>query len=57
MNREVNIDSPPRTMMEVYKSLPEGTLVELIDNVLYMSPSLFINTRRFYVSYSEFFAI
>lgn len=39
MNREINIDSPPRTMMEVYKSLPEGTLVELIDNVLYMSPS------------------
>ncbi|HCZ34402.1 MAG TPA: hypothetical protein DHV26_00580 [Cytophagales bacterium] len=39
MNREINIDSPRRTMMEVYKSLPEGTLVELIDNVLYMSPS------------------
>jgi Uma2 family endonuclease len=39
MNREVNIESPPRTIMEVYKSLPEGTLAELIDNVLYMSPS------------------
>lgn len=26
-------------MMEVYKMLPEGTLAELIDNVLYMSPS------------------
>jgi len=25
--------------MEVYKMLPEGTLAELIDNVLYMSPS------------------
>ncbi|MBX2969167.1 MAG: Uma2 family endonuclease [Cyclobacteriaceae bacterium] len=33
------IDSPPRTMMEVYKSLPEGTLAELIDNQLVMSPS------------------
>lgn len=33
------IDTPPRTMMEVYKSLPEGTLAELIENVLYMSPS------------------
>jgi Uma2 family endonuclease len=33
------MDSPPRTMMEVYKMLPEGTLAELIDNVLYMSPS------------------
>lgn len=33
------IDSPPRTMMEVYKSLPEGTLAELIENNLFMSPS------------------
>jgi len=33
------IESPPRTLMEVYKNLPEGTLVELIDNNLYMSPS------------------
>jgi Uma2 family endonuclease len=33
------IETPPRTMMEVYKSLPEGTLAELIDNQLYMSPS------------------
>ena len=33
------IESPPRTIMEVYKTLPEGTLAELIDNVIYMSPS------------------
>jgi Uma2 family endonuclease len=33
------IETPPRTMMEVYKSLPQGTLAELIDNQLYMSPS------------------
>lgn len=33
------IESPPRTIMEVYKSLPEGTLAELIDKVIYMSPS------------------
>ncbi len=39
MRREMQIESPPRTMMEVFKSLPEGTLAELIDNVLYMSPS------------------
>ena len=26
-------------MMEVYKNLPEGTLAELIDNVIYTSPS------------------
>ena len=25
--------------MEVYKNLPEGTLAELIDNVIYMSPT------------------
>lgn len=33
------IESPPRTIMEVYKTLPEGTLAELIDKVIYMSPS------------------
>jgi Uma2 family endonuclease len=33
------LETPPRTMMEVYKTLPEGTLAELIDNQLYMSPS------------------
>jgi Uma2 family endonuclease len=31
--------SPPRTMMEVFDMLPEGTLAELIDNQLYMAPS------------------
>ena len=30
---------PPRTMMEVFNMLPEGTLAELIDNKLYMAPS------------------
>lgn len=35
--------TPPRTLMEVYKMLPEGTLAELIDNILYMSPSPFFN--------------
>jgi Uma2 family endonuclease len=37
------IDSPPRTMMEVFKQLPEGTLAELIDNQIYMSPSPLFN--------------
>lgn len=31
--------TPPRTLMEVYKMLPEGTRAELIDNILYMPPS------------------
>jgi Uma2 family endonuclease len=33
------IEMPPRTIMEVYKTLPEGTLAEIIDNQIYMSPS------------------
>jgi len=37
--KEIQIESPPRTIMEVYKSLPEGTLAELIDKVIYMSPA------------------
>ena len=36
---EVLIQTPPRTLMEVYKMLPEGTRAELIDNILYMPPS------------------
>src|ERR1044072_2226793 len=30
---------PPRTMIELYKGLPEGTLVQLINNQLYLYPS------------------
>ncbi|MEK6782864.1 MAG: Uma2 family endonuclease [Bacteroidota bacterium] len=37
--KEILIETPPRTIMEVYKSLPTGTLAELIDNIIYMSPS------------------
>jgi Uma2 family endonuclease len=33
------LETPPRTIMEVYKNLPAGTLAELIDNTIYMSPS------------------
>ena len=33
------IESPPRTIMEVFKMLPEGTLAELLNGVIYMSPS------------------
>lgn len=31
---------PPRTLLEVYESLPEGTLCQLINNQLIMSPAL-----------------
>jgi Uma2 family endonuclease len=34
-----SITKLPKTVMEVYKMLPEGTLAELIDGILYMSPS------------------
>lgn len=30
---------PPKTMMELFESLPEGTLAQLINNQIYMSPS------------------
>ncbi len=33
------IQSPPRTMLEVLEGLPEGTLCQLINNSLVMSPS------------------
>jgi Uma2 family endonuclease len=36
---KIPVDSPPRTLIEVFQMLPEGTLAELIDNQLYMSPS------------------
>jgi len=38
METEVMIQ-PPRTLLEVFKSLPEGTRVQLIENKLVMSPS------------------
>jgi Uma2 family endonuclease len=39
-------ETPPRTIMEVYKNLPAGTLAELIDNVIYMSPSPVYNHQE-----------
>lgn len=43
---EEMISRPPRTIMEVYKSLPEGTLAELINGVIYMSPSPVRNHQK-----------
>jgi Uma2 family endonuclease len=34
-----SVVNPPRTIIEVYKNLPEGTLAELIENVIYMLPT------------------
>ena len=35
----VTIPHPPKTMLEVWETLPEGTLCQLINNNLVMSPS------------------
>lgn len=34
-----SLKTPPRTIMEVYKMLPEGTLAEIINGSIYMSPA------------------
>lgn len=39
--------------MEVYKLLPEGTLAELIDNVIYMSPTPVINHQKMLLALSR----
>jgi len=38
---EMQITNPPRTAMEVFKILPEGTLAEVINNQLLMAASPF----------------
>ena len=38
--------TPPRTAMEVFEMLPEGTLAEVINNKLYMSPSPSFNHQE-----------
>jgi Uma2 family endonuclease len=37
------IQNPPRTILEVFKMLPEGTRAELIEGILYMSPAPFLD--------------
>ncbi len=32
-------ERPPRTLMEVFNSLPEGTLAQLIENKIILSPA------------------
>lgn len=34
-----NLPNPPRTALEVFEMLPEGTLCEVVENTLYMSPA------------------
>ena len=39
--------------MEVFKNLPEGTLAELIDNVIYMSPTPVTNHQKILLTISR----
>lgn len=43
---ELRYPNSPRTMIEVFKMLPEGTLAELIDNTIYKSPSPIAKHQR-----------
>lgn len=36
--------TPPRTIMQVFKALPEGPLAEVIENKLYMASSFPFST-------------
>lgn len=40
------IEQVPKTALDVFRLLPEGTLCEVIDNVLYMSPAPKYNHQR-----------
>jgi Uma2 family endonuclease len=44
------IQNPPRTILEVFKMLPEGTRAELIEGILYISPAPFLNHQDALVS-------
>jgi len=35
----IEIEQVPKTALDIFRLLPEGTLCEVIDNVLYMSPA------------------
>ncbi|HMR55959.1 MAG TPA: Uma2 family endonuclease [Cyclobacteriaceae bacterium] len=41
---------PPRTLLEVFRMLPEGTRAELIENSLYMSPAPTVTHQDIIVS-------
>jgi Uma2 family endonuclease len=44
--QSLKITTPPRTILEVYNMLPEGTLAEIINGTLYMSPAPTTNHQR-----------
>lgn len=42
----IEIELVPKTALDVFRMLPEGTLCEVIDNVLYMSPAPKYNHQK-----------
>jgi Uma2 family endonuclease len=44
---------PPRTILEVWESLPEGTLCQVINNTLVMSPAPLDNHQKILVKLSS----
>lgn len=44
--RNLQLQTPPRTILEVFQMLPEGTLAEVINDSLYMSPAPTSNHQR-----------
>ena len=46
---QLEITRPPRTILEVYRMLPEGTRAEVINGTLFMSPAPLLNHQRIIV--------
>jgi Uma2 family endonuclease len=42
----LTLDRPPKTILEVYRMLPEGTRAELINGTLFMSPAPLVNHQE-----------
>lgn len=42
----IELSQVPKTALDVFRMLPEGTLCEVIDNVLYMSPAPIYSHQR-----------
>ncbi len=47
------IEQVPKTALDVFRILPEGTLCEVIDNVLYMSPAPKYNHQRLVLLFAQ----
>ena len=47
------IEQVPKTALDVFRMLPEGTLCEVIDNVLYMSPAPKYSHQKLVVLFSQ----